>query len=205
MANPATMASSWEKVLDVLSADADVARQFGEVYGGKEAVNQRNVIDAIAHYERSLVTRSRFDDWLEGDARALMPAEKQGYDKFKALGCAGCHGGRAVGGNSFARLGVFGDYFKDRAARGGGDLNEFDKGKFRQTGKPEDLHVFRVSPLRNVALTAPYFHDGSVATLDEAILLMGRHQLGRELPAEDRRLIAAFLQALTGKDLEAKQ
>ena len=205
MSNPDTMASSWDKVLAILSADADVAQQFGAVYGEETAVTKRNVIDAIAHYERSLVTRSRFDDWLEGDARALTPVEKQGYEKFKALGCAGCHSGPAVGGNSFARLGVFGDYFKDRAARGGGELIEFDKGKFRQTGKPEDLHVFRVSPLRNVALSAPYFHDGSVATLDEAIHLMGRYQLGRELPPEERRLIAAFLHALTGKGLEDKQ
>lgn len=205
IANPDTMASSWSKVLEILSADADLAQRFRTIYGGEAAVNQKNVIDAIVHYERSLVTRSRFDDWLEGDERALTSIEKQGYEKFKALGCASCHSGVAVGGNSFARLGVFGDYFKDRAARGGGDYIEFDKGKFLQTGNPDDLHVFRVSPLRNVALTAPYFHDGSVMTLDEAILLMGRYQLGRELPVEDRHLIAAFLHALTGKKLDTRQ
>jgi len=115
----------------------------------------------------------------------------------------GCHNGINVGGNTFMKFGIAGDYFADREKKGRGAMVELDKGRLLVTKKPEDLHVFRVPSLRNVALTAPYFHDGAVPTLDEAIQLMGRFQLGREIPATDRKDIAAFLQSLTGKQLDA--
>ena len=202
--NADTMANTWPQVLARLTADAALVDAFRAVYGDAPFANANAAMDAIVSYERSLVTPSRFDDWLRGDDHALTHAERIGYQRFKEVGCVGCHNGINVGGASFAKLGLFGDYFADRAAKGRGAPNELDKGRVLTTKNPADLNVFRVAPLRNVALTAPYFHDGSVPSLDEAILLMGRHQLGRELSPMDRALIAAFLGSLTGKRLEQR-
>lgn len=199
--NPGGMAGTWAGALARLQADRGTVEEFRKVFGGDDPVTQRNVIDAIVAWERAAVTRSRFDDWLAGDDNAISPTEKLGYEKFKYHGCTSCHNGINVGGNLFATIGFVGNYFTDRVARGKGELTEFDKGRMLGTRKPQDVHVFRVPSLRNVELTAPYFHDGAVETLDEAILLMGRHQLGVDLPAEDRRAIAAFLGSLTGKEL----
>ena len=198
------MANSWANVLAVLAKDPDLVAAFTASYGDAPFADQKAVMDAIVTYERSLVTPSRFDDWLRGDERALSHAERIGYQRFKEIGCVGCHNGINVGGGSFAKLGLVGDYFADRAAKGRGALNELDKGRILATKNPADLHVFRVAPLRNVALTAPDFHDGSVPTLDEAIQLMGRFQLGRELSPVDRSLIATFLGSLSGKRLEQR-
>jgi len=200
--NADTMAHDWAKVVQILAADAAMAAEFRSVYGGDDPVNQKNASHAIVSFERSLVTPSRFDDWLLGKDNAITPQEKAGYEKFKSNGCVACHNGINVGGNSFMKFSMIGDYYADRARRGRGAMVEVDKGRFLVTRKEEDMHVFRVAPLRNVALTAPYFHDGAVDTLDEAILLMGRHQLGREIPLEDRRDIEAFLNSLTGKQFE---
>ena len=153
-------------------------------------------------FEKSLVTPSRFDDWLKGDDKAITAQEERGYQQFKAYGCTGCHAGINVGGNTFMKMGLVGDYFADREKKGRGALVEVDKGRLLVTKKPEDTHVFRVPSLRNVALTAPYFHDGAVPTLDEAIQLMGTMQLGRDIPSADRQDIAAFLKSLTGKQFE---
>jgi cytochrome c peroxidase len=202
--NADTMAHDWAKVIEALAADPATVAEFKAAYGGDEPVNQANASHAIVSFEKSLVTPSRFDDWLRGQDQAITAREQQGYDKFKAYGCVGCHSGINVGGNSFMKLGMVGDYFADREKRGRGAMVEPDKGRFLVTRKPEDMHVFRVAPLRNVALTAPYFHDGAVDTLDEAIALMGRHQLGREIPPADRKEIEAFLGSLTGKQLEAQ-
>lgn len=200
--NADTMAHDWGKVVQVLAADAALASEFRAAYGGDDAVSQKNAMHAIVSFEKSLVTPSRFDDWLRGNDNAITAQEKAGYEKFKASGCVACHGGINVGGNSLVRFPMVGDYFADREKKGRGAMVEVDKGRMLVTKKPEDLHVFRVASLRNVALTAPYFHDGAVPTLDEAIELMGRHQLGREIPAADRKDIEAFLRSLTGKDLE---
>jgi len=202
--NADTMANSWPNVLAVLAKDVDLVAAFTACYGDAPFASQKAVMDAIVTYERSLITPSRFDDWLRGDERALTHAERIGYQRFKELGCVGCHNGINVGGASFAKLGLFGDYFADRATKGRGAPNELDKGRILTTKNPADLNVFRVAPLRNVALTAPYFHDGAVPTLDEAIELMGRFQLGRELSPVDRSLIAAFLGSLSGKQLEQR-
>jgi cytochrome c peroxidase len=198
------MAHEWGKVIQALAADPQMVAEFQAAYGGDNPVNQENASHAIVSFEKSLVTPSRFDDWLQGSDNAISAQEKAGYDKFKAFGCAGCHGGINVGGNSFVKFALVGDYFADREKRGKGAMVEVDKGRFLVSKKPEDLHVFRVASLRNVALTAPYFHDGAVDTLDEAIALMGRHQLGREIPPADRRDIEAFLRSLTGKQLEQR-
>lgn len=202
--NADTMAHDWGKVVQVLAGDPAMVKEFQVVYGGDDAVSQKNASDAIVSFERSLVTPSRFDDWLNGDDKAITAQEKTGYDKFKSNGCVSCHNGINVGGNSLAKFSLIGDYYADRAKKGRGAMVEVDKGRLLVTKKEEDMHVFRVAPLRNVALTAPYFHDGAVDSLDEAIQLMGRHQLGREIPPGDRKDIEAFLRSLTGKQLEKR-
>ncbi len=175
-----------------IAEDAIYRAAFQETYG--RPADPEAVIDALVVFQRSLLTPSRFDRYLAGDERALTEAEREGYTLFKNLGCAACHQGVGVGGNMFQRFGVLGDYFADR-----GDPTEADLGRFAVTGREEDRHVFKVPSLRNVALTAPYFHDGSTATLDEAIRVMARYQLGRDLADEEVEGLAAFLGTLTGE------
>jgi cytochrome c peroxidase len=168
------------------------ARGFAAVYA--DGLTAANVRDALIAYERSLVTpNAAIDRFLRGDAGALTPEQLQGYRLFKSHGCASCHQGTNAGGNLLQRFGVFGDYFAER-----GDEAPADQGRFNITGREEDRHVFRVPSLRNVALTAPYFHDGSAATLEEAIDVMARFQLGRSLGDAETAALAAFLTALTG-------
>ena len=202
--NTDTMGHDWGKVLKLLAADPAMAAEFKAVFGGDEPVSQQNASNAIVSFERSLVTPSRFDDWLNGSDKAITAQEKTGYAKFKSYGCVGCHSGINVGGNAFVKFSIVGDYYGDRARLGRGAMVEADTGRFVVTGKPQDMHVFRVPSLRNVALTAPYLHDGAVATLDEAIQIMGRYQIGIDIPVGDRWEIAAFLNSLTGKRLEKR-
>jgi cytochrome c peroxidase len=154
-----------------------------------------SVKDAIATFERSLITpKSRFDRYLKGDGGALTREEIDGYKRFKSYGCIACHQGVNVGGNMFERLGIMRDYFKDR-----GNITPADLGRFSVTGVESDTYVFKVPSLRNVALTAPYFHDGSAATLEQAVVIMGEYQLGIAIPSGDVALIVKFLRTLTGE------
>ena len=139
------------------------------------------------------LTAAPLDRYLRGDQAALSPQARRGFRTFSDLGCVACHQGRHLGGNMFQVMGIFGDYFADHGTGRAADL-----GRFNQTGDPADRHVFLVPSLRNVATTAPYFHDGSVATLGEAIRLMARYQLGREVTERQVADVAAFLHALTG-------
>ncbi len=190
--DPAEMASNWTRVVASLQADPDYRRGFAAVY--PDGITPDNVSDAIASFERTLVTPDApFDRYLRGDREAIPPDAVEGYARFKSFGCTSCHQGVNVGGNLFQRFGAMGDYFADR-----GNVTRADLGRFNVTGREADRHVFKVPSLRNVAVTAPYFHDGSAQTLDEAVAVMGRYQLGREIEAEDRRLIVAFLRTLTG-------
>lgn len=191
--NPAEMASSWARVIDHLSASADYRDAFSRVY--PEGITVAAVTDAIVSFERSLLTPDApFDRYLRGKRDAIGQDAIDGYARFKSYGCASCHQGVGIGGNMFQRFGIMGNYFADRGKLGAADL-----GRYNVTGRDEDRHVFKVPGLRNVALTPPYFHDGSIDTLDEAVSIMARYQLGREITAEDRRLIVAFLQTLTGR------
>lgn len=188
----AEMGSSWQTVLTVLRGDTNYAAEFARLY--PEGVQKETVRDALVEFERSLVTPdSRFDRFLRGEAAALTPAEQAGYRKFKSYGCTSCHQGVGVGGNMFQNFGVAADYFADR-----GNVTPADLGRFNVTGRDEDRFVFKVPSLRNVALTPPYFHDGSAETLEQAIAVMGRYQLGRTLSHEDLDQIAQFLRTLTG-------
>ena len=171
--NPAIMASSVDETVGKLRADPEMASQFSDAYG--RAPDAAAVLDAIATYERSLVTPgSRFDRWLAGEADAMTPDELSGYQVFKSLGCITCHQGVNVGGNLFQRHGIF-----------------------HPLGSTEPILV-RVPSLRNVETTAPYFHDGSAATLPEAVKAMGIAQLDRVLTDQQIAAIVAFLDTLTG-------
>ncbi|RMH61932.1 MAG: cytochrome-c peroxidase [Zetaproteobacteria bacterium] len=191
--NPVEMASNWPEVLAKLRADASYVESFARVFGGK--ITEARVKEAIAEFERSLVTvDSPFDRYLRGDATAISEVQKRGYRLFISYGCVSCHQGANVGGNLFQVMGVFGDYFRDR-----GGETKADLGRYNVTGLARDRHKFKVPSLRLVVLTAPYFHDGSAETLDQAIRVMAKYQLGRDIPDEDIADIIAFLHSLVGK------
>ncbi len=187
------MDSDWSTIVGRLSGSSEYRTAFGKIY--PDGVTAANVADAIATFERSLVTPdSKFDRFLLGDDNALSAEEKQGYGLFVSYGCSSCHQGVAIGGNMFEKFGLLDPRFIDRSGPAGADL-----GRYEVTRDERDKYVFKVPSLRNVAVTAPYFHDGSAPTLAGAIVVMGRYQLGRELSADDVRSIAAFLQSLTGE------
>ncbi len=153
--------------------------------------------NAIAEYEKTLITPdSPFDLYLKGDNNAITAQEKRGYERFKAIGCSGCHSGVAVGGDAYEVMGLEGPYFTERKT----GLTAVDSGREGFTHAVEDHQRFKVPNLRNIALTAPYFHDGSAATLDEAVRLMARYQTPYpDLSKRDVEDIVAFLKTLTGK------
>ena len=187
------MGSAWPATIARLSLDAYYKSEFAKIY--PDGIQPASVKDAIATFERSLITpNSRFDRYLKGERSAVTREETDGYQRFKSYGCVACHQGVNVGGNMFERLGVMGDYFKDR-----GNITPADLGRFSVTGIESDTHVFKVPGLRNVALTAPYFHDGSATTLEQAVVIMGKYQLGIGIPADDVALIVKFLRTLTGE------
>jgi cytochrome c peroxidase len=192
IANPAEMGASFEQVLPKLRADPSYVAAFAKLLGGVSEVNVRH---AIASYERTLLTEDApFDRWLRGDASAMTPDQVAGYELFKAVGCVACHQGKNVGGNMFQRFGVLGDYFKDR-----GKVTEADYGRFNVTKDEADRFVFRVPSLRNVEKTAPYFHDAWAPTLEQAVQVMAKYQLGRALSDDQVTAIVAFLSALSGR------
>lgn len=194
--NPVEMASSWPEVIAKLNGDETFRRKFSAIY--REGITAGSLADAIATFERTLLTgNSPFDRFLRGDQQAIDARAQLGYRRFRELGCVSCHQGVNVGGNMFQRFGVMEERFGD--GKGLRKPTPADLGRFNVTGREEDRYVFRVPSLRNVALTAPYFHDGSAATLDEAVATMGRVQLGRELNKDEVDSVAAFLVTLTGE------
>ena len=187
------MGLSWPDVLSRLSENRAYKAAFEAAYpDGMTAANVRN---AIAEFERSLITpNAPFDRYLRGDYTALTDQEQRGYRLFGSYGCTACHQGRNIGGNLFQKLGIVRPYFtSDKKSKA------LDLGRFNVTGDDADRHVFKVPSLRNVSETAPYFHDGSIDTLENAIALMGYHQLGRTLDETEIADIAAFLGTLTGE------
>lgn len=158
-----------------------------------EPVKPENWGKAIGAYERTLVTPSPFDAYLKGDDRALTPQAQNGLKTFIEIGCASCHGGVALGGASFRKFGVFGPYWKETGSLA------VDEGRFAETKVPDDKYVFKVPSLRNVAMTPPYFHDGSVDSLPQAVRVMAKLQLGKELGERQVDDLVAFLNSLTGE------
>lgn len=195
--NPVEMGSKWEDVIAKLSQDANYKSAFTAAY--KDGLTKGNIQNAIASFERTLVTpNSRFDKYLRGDPNAISDVEKIGYLKFKQYGCVACHQGVNVGGNMFQKFGIMGDYFEERGRR-----TEADLGRYLVTKEEGDKNVFKVPSLRNVAITAPYFHDAAAKTLEDAVDVMFRYQLGRVASNEDKKAIVKFLNTLTG-ELEEK-
>lgn len=183
----------WPEILQTLQAIPEYRQTFAEIYNN--GITRTNVIDAIVAYETTLVTPDApFDRYLRGDQSALSLTEQEGYQLFSAYGCVSCHQGVNVGGNIFQKFGVIGDYFADR-----GNVTEADLGRFNVTQLEADRFVFRTPSLRNVAVTPPYFHDGSAETLEQAIEIMVKYQLGRPIPPEHLDRIAQFLRTLTGE------
>jgi len=191
--NPVEMSSNWPQIIEKLRKSPSYVRDFSETY--PDGLVSANVRDAIATFERSLITpNSRFDRYLRGESAALTSEEREGYRLFKEYGCASCHQGINVGGNLFEKFGVMGDYFAKR-----GHVTKADLGRFSITNNEADRYVFKVPSLRNVALTPPYFHDGSAARLEDAVTTMSVYQLGRPLTAGETEAIVKFLKTLSGE------
>jgi cytochrome c peroxidase len=189
--NPVEMGAQWVDIEKKVAAHAEYKKLFDKLYAGK--VTKANIANAIAEFEKTLITPdSRFDLFLAGDQKAITALEKKGWDLFQEKGCITCHNGTYLGGNTYQLMSP--DYFNDR-----GDIKDSDYGRFNVTKKEEDKHMFKVPMLRNVAVTAPYFHDGSVKTLPDAVKKMAKYQLGEELKPQEVNAITAFLKTLTGK------
>lgn len=189
MMNPVEMAMPNEKrIVDTLRSIPQYVDSFKKAFpDASDPVTLDDAAKAIGAFERKLLTPSRWDRFLEGDANALHPDEIAGLRKFVETGCQTCHFGPGMGGGMFQKFGLVMPWQDTR-----------DLGRFELTKQDSDRMVFKVPSLRNVEKTAPYFHDGSVKTLPEAVKLMGRHQLGKELTDADVNSIVTFLDSLTG-------
>lgn len=180
--NPGEMAATEKLVIKRLRSIPEYNKAFKKAFAGeRNPLNYDNVAKAIAAFERTLITPSPFDEYLDGEDDALTAREKRGLETFVSKGCVGCHNGVGIGGASLQRF----DYGTDQ-------------GRFEVTKNEADRLVFRVPTLRNVELTYPYFHDGSVWSLKEAVRIMGAKQLGLKLNKKEVADITAFLKTLTG-------
>ena len=191
MMNPVEMGMPGpEAVLAMLRANPDYVKLFRTAYPGeKDAVTMENVTDAIAAFESRLLTPARWDDYLRGNTQALSEEEKEGLRVYMNVGCAACHAGTGMGGNSYQKLGAFKNWPDETS----------DRGRFAVTGEQRDIMYFKVPMLRNVEETGPWFHNGQVSSLNEAVRLMGEYQTGHALSQEQVRSIVTFLHALTGQ------
>lgn len=194
MMNPVEMASPTGHVDEQLAAIPGYVAAFGQAFpGDARPVSLANAQKAIAVFEATLITpNSPFDRWLRGDDRALTAVQRDGLQAFVTKGCAGCHKGINVGGEMYAPFGVV-------EKPGAALLPPEDKGRFAVTNTATDEYVFRVPTLRNIALTAPYFHTGRSWDLRQAVAVMGTSQLGAKLTDGEIDAITAFLGALTGE------
>ncbi|MEY4667737.1 MAG: hypothetical protein RL518_436 [Pseudomonadota bacterium] len=188
--NPIEMAMPSEAVvIERLKKDKNYPQEFAAAFPGeKEPISYANVVNAIGAFERTLITPSRFDAFLKGDDNALTAEEKKGAQAFVQTGCVACHNGATLGGMMFQKLGLVKPYPTK------------DMGRFEVTKNEADKMMFKVPSLRNVAKTGPYFHDGSVKTLEEAVSQMAEYQLGKQLTPEQVKEIVTFLNTLTATD-----
>lgn len=187
--NPVEMAMGSDvEALDVLKSIPDYRVMFEEAFPGEDpALTYANVGKAIGAFERRLLTPAPFDAFLSGDDEALSEEQLHGLETFLAVGCTTCHQGAAIGGGMYQKLGLVKPYPTE------------DRGRAAVTGNEADEHFFKVPSLRNVEKTGPYFHDGSIASLDEAIRTMAEVQLGRDLSDDELASIRSFLGSLTGE------
>ena len=184
------MSEDFESLIEKLKAISEYEDLFDESYDGE--ITRYSITHAIAEFQKTLTTpNSPFDKFLKGDGSAISDEAKEGYKKFKMYGCASCHQGANVGGNMFQKFGIH----KDTSLRNG---QNDDLGRFLITRNEWDKRVFKVPSLRLAVLTPPYFHDGSVKTIEEAVDVMIYYQLGRQVSSEDRNQIIEFLKTLPG-------
>lgn len=194
VSNPIEMGEQWDNVVDKLKQVDEYNNAFLKLYPD-QGLTKTTITNAIAVFEHSLLTpNSRFDQYLRGNKSILNSDEKEGYTLFKQ-NCTSCHFGPVLGGSSYEKMGVAKDYFKMR----GGQLTEVDNGRFNVTGKESDMYYFKVPVLRNIELTYPYFHDGTVNDLSEAVHIMGTVQLGINFSEQAVGKMVAFLKTLTGE------
>lgn len=187
------MANTPENVVTTLNSMPQYVEWFKAAFPGEtDPVTFDNFAKAIEAFEATLITPSPFDAYLNGDDAALDEKQKAGLELFINKGCTSCHNGVNVGGNGYFPFGLI-------EKPGAEVLPEGDKGRFQVTQTADDSYVFRASPLRNIALTAPYFHSGKVWSLEQAVAVMGTAQLGEELNDDDVKSITAFLESLTGE------
>lgn len=188
IANPVEMAFSHDMAVDVIRSIPQYVDEFEAVYGDRK-VDLERITNAIAVFEETLVTpNSRFDQWLKGDDKALTATELKGYELFKSVGCTACHMGPAAGGTMYQKMGLIKPY----------ETKSDAVGRAAVTGNEAEKFFFKVPTLRNIELTYPYFHDGAVWTLEEAVEIMADIQLGRQLKKNETDAIVAFLRTLTG-------
>jgi cytochrome c peroxidase len=159
----------------------------------KDPITYKNLAKAIGAFERQLLTPSNWDRYLGGQADALTLDQKKGLQTFINVGCTSCHGGELVGGNMFQKFGVHHDYWEYTKSA------KVDEGRFAVTKQETDKYIFKVPSLRNVTKTAPYFHDGSVADLNEAVKIIAKVNLNKDLTEDEVKSIVTFLEALTGE------
>ncbi len=184
--NPVEMGHTMHGAVEVLRQSEKYVEIFHELY--KEGISENTIVDAIAEFEKTLITvDAPFDKYLNGDQNAINEKAKKGYVLFKSKGCILCHNGVNVGGNLYNKFGIYEDAGTEHL------------GRYDITKREEDKHVFKVPSLRNIALTAPYMHDGRVTTLKDAVELMTKYQLGRYMELGDTEAIVAFLKSLTGE------
>jgi cytochrome c peroxidase len=193
--NPKEMGLAHASVaVENVASIPEYVRLFKQAFPGeKDPVTYDNIARAIGDFERTLTTPGRFDRYLAGDAVALDAKEKQGLGLFLEMGCASCHNGSLLGGSEFNKFGIFHPYQELTGSKA------LDTGRFEQTQKEDDKFVFKVPTLRNIERTYPYFHDGSIWKLDDAVRIMGQAQLDKSLTAEEVGAIGAFLETLTGE------
>ncbi len=191
--NPVEMAMpTKEAVVKRLSKIEEYIRLFAAAFPAeKEALTYQNLQNAIGAFERKLITPSRFDEYLKGDESALNLEEKEGLKLYIETGCTTCHAGQLLGGAMYQKFGLYGDYWAETQSK------NIDMGRYDLTQKEADKYFFKVSSLRNIDKTAPYFHDGSVATLGEAVRIMAKLQLNKDLVKEEIDAIVLFLGTLT--------
>ena len=188
--NPLEMGAAWPAVIAKLEQDAHYRQAFEAAFGDP-AVNEDRIATAIARFEETLITPAPFDRFLLGEADAISADAKRGYALFKNYGCVACHQGVNIGGNLYQKFGALQAAFEIQT--------DVDKGRQNVTQNAADAGVFKVPSLRNVAMTAPYFHIGTVDKLVDAVRVMGSSQLGRTIPDDEIALIVEFLRSLTGE------
>ncbi len=186
MENPVEMGHSMAEAVKVLKKSDTYRKDFNTIY--LSGITEDNIADAIAEFEKVLITPDApFDKYLKGDKNAISQQAKEGYRLFESKGCILCHHGVNIGGNFYNKFGIF------------KDANSTNLGRYNITKREEDKYVFKVPSLRNIALTAPYMHDGRIDTLKGAVELMTKHQLGRYMESGEIDAIVVFLKSLTGE------